>query len=108
MTTLVSQRIGDGNERRCDAKCYDADGPDCTCLCGGMNHGQGLQAALDNTAELCRGLCREELVYMRGQGFELAPELAALLDSPQGELFAPTGARLAALTGQSAGEGACL
>jgi len=83
VTTLISQRIGDGNERRCDAKCYGAGGPDCDCLCGGINHGKGLQAALDNTADLCRG----NLEYIRAQGFELDAQLSALLDSPQGDFF---------------------
>lgn len=30
---------------RCDAGCYDAVEVDCSCVCGGMNHGRGLQAA---------------------------------------------------------------
>ena len=83
MSTLITQRIGSDHERRCDAKCYDAAGPECDCCCGGMNHGAGLQVALENTADLCAG----ELAYMRAQGFDLDPQLAALLDSPQRDLF---------------------
>ena len=32
----------------CDASCYDAKGPDCTCICGGANHGVGLRVALED------------------------------------------------------------
>jgi len=85
VTTLISQRIGSDHERRCDARCYNADGPECDCCCGGMNHGQGLRVALDNTADLCAG----QLAYIKAQGFELDPRLSALLDSPQRDLFSP-------------------
>ena len=33
---------------RCDAKCYDAEGPDCHCICGGANHGVGSKIALED------------------------------------------------------------
>lgn len=39
-------------EGRCDAKCYNARHPDCHCICGGKNHGAGLDQAIDNTREL--------------------------------------------------------
>jgi hypothetical protein len=47
MPTLITVGNSDG-ERRCDAKCYDADGGVCNCCCGGMNHGKGLSVAMDN------------------------------------------------------------
>lgn len=37
---------------RCDARCYTASDPSCECICGGRNHGAGLQKAMDNTREL--------------------------------------------------------
>lgn len=50
MTTLIhAQGAGAG---RCDAKCYDARGHDCDCVCGGMNHGMGAQGARENTKNL--------------------------------------------------------
>ncbi|MCA9962374.1 MAG: hypothetical protein KC443_25240 [Anaerolineales bacterium] len=49
MTTLVSYHTSGGEEGRCDAKCYDAISDNCTCICGGANHGVGLQRAMDNT-----------------------------------------------------------
>ena len=84
MTTLIIQRVGQDAERRCDAKCYNAAHADCDCCCGGMNHGAGLQVALDNTADLVRG----ELTYIQAQGFELDARLAALVgDDRQPDLF---------------------
>lgn len=52
MTTLIEVRNSDGVVGRCDAKCYNAQHPDCDCICGGRNHGAGLQQAVDNTREL--------------------------------------------------------
>ncbi len=51
--TLLEQRSGDGTlVGRCDARCYNADGPDCDCICGGRNHGAGLEQALEETREM--------------------------------------------------------
>lgn len=52
MTTVVSYRGSGGEARHCNAACYDAKGKDCTCICGGMNHGGGLDKAMENTAAL--------------------------------------------------------
>lgn len=49
--TLISVHNSEGCTGRCDARCYNATGPDCECCCGGKNHGKGLQGAIDNTAE---------------------------------------------------------
>jgi hypothetical protein len=35
--------------RRCDERCYGAEGGVCACCCGGLNHGAGLNRAIDNT-----------------------------------------------------------
>lgn len=51
MTTLIAVYNSEGCQGRCDAKCYEAQEPECTCVCGGKNHGAGLQQALDNTRE---------------------------------------------------------
>ena len=43
MTTLIEVRDKDGHlTRRCDARCYNAKGPKCRCVCDGVNHGVGL------------------------------------------------------------------
>jgi hypothetical protein len=57
MTTLIAvyKSSGDGGTvcvGRCDAKCYNAKEPGCTCVCGGRNHGAGLEKATDNTREM--------------------------------------------------------
>lgn len=38
MATLIWAR-GNGWRRRCDAKCYEAEGRECRCVCGGRFHG---------------------------------------------------------------------
>ena len=40
MSTLIEQEEG-----RCDERCYDAKSTDCTCVCGGKNHGAGFEDA---------------------------------------------------------------
>lgn len=49
MTTILLGRPRDGKfQRRCDARCYNAKGHKCTCICGGKNHGAGKKKALEN------------------------------------------------------------
>jgi predicted RNase H-like HicB family nuclease len=55
MVTLISYSSSGGDQGRCDAKCYNATEPECDCICGGRNHGAGLQQAMDNTRELAGG-----------------------------------------------------
>ena len=38
--------------RRCNAKCYNARGPECHCQCNGANHGAGKQQARENTQKM--------------------------------------------------------
>lgn len=52
MTTLIAVYNSQGLVGRCDAKCYMATGPECDCICGGKNHGAGLEKAVENTREL--------------------------------------------------------
>ncbi len=51
MTTLIAVYNSSGCVGRCDAKCYNAKTPDCDCICGGKNHGTGLEQAIENTRE---------------------------------------------------------
>lgn len=48
MTTLMSVYNSSGCVGRCDAKCYDAKGEHCDCICGGANHWIGKKAAVNN------------------------------------------------------------
>jgi len=71
MATLI--RVGtssQGEEGRCDAKCYTAKGGRCTCCCGGRNHGVGADRAIEQTQSLAAS-------YL-AQGLEVAPELLQL------------------------------
>lgn len=52
MATLIAVYDSDGLVGRCDAKCYNASSPGCECICGGKNHGAGVQQAIDNTRAL--------------------------------------------------------
>ena len=51
MAVLIAVYNSDGCAGRCDARCYDAQSDVCDCICGGMNHGAGLQKAQENTSE---------------------------------------------------------
>jgi hypothetical protein len=47
---LISAVDNEGKTvRKCDARCYNAKGKDCTCVCGGRNHGIGFEAAKEKT-----------------------------------------------------------
>jgi len=52
MATMIAAYDSNGCVGRCDAKCYNATCENCTCVCGGMNHGAGLQRAVQNTTEM--------------------------------------------------------
>ena len=52
MTTLIATYNSEGCTGRCDAKCYDATTSDCHCICGGLNHGAGVERATNNTREM--------------------------------------------------------
>lgn len=49
---LLTERIGQGPQRQCDARCYNATHGKCDCICGGRNHGAGEQQALQNVREM--------------------------------------------------------
>lgn len=57
--TLIAVYNSDGCVGRCDAKCYNATHPECTCICGGANHGAGQVKAQDNTRELAEEWIRQ-------------------------------------------------
>jgi len=84
--TLLTETIGLVTTRRCDAKCYDAQHPDCDCLCGGRNHGAGLQKAMQNTREIFLPL----LEAGEARRFTIDDETIRILklEQQQGSLFA--------------------
>jgi len=48
----MTQKIGDNPARRCDAKCYNAKHLECHCICGGTNHGAGIEQASKNVSQV--------------------------------------------------------
>jgi len=67
MTTLLAVYDKSGPEGslkcvgRCDARCYEASSPECTCVCGGRNHGKGQTIAMENTSALFEVMAEEWL-----------------------------------------------
>ncbi|MBT3392108.1 MAG: hypothetical protein HN413_17050 [Chloroflexi bacterium] len=59
MTTLISFSSSSGAQSRCDARCYEARHKNCACICGGRNHGAGLDQAIENTRELAEQMVEE-------------------------------------------------
>jgi hypothetical protein len=58
---LLTQKLG-AITKTCTARCYDAvPGSNCACICGGRNHGKGLDKALENVATVFAPLVRGAL-----------------------------------------------
>ena len=67
MAVLIRQNKSSGDRRRvCSARCYNAKGDKCQCICDGKNHGIGLDKAIETTGELAK-----ELI---DKGFEPVPQ----------------------------------
>ncbi|MDR7400506.1 MAG: hypothetical protein QN144_14515 [Armatimonadota bacterium] len=49
--TLIAVYNSEG-VRRCDARCYNAKQPKCSCVCNGANHGKGFTGALEQTRDM--------------------------------------------------------
>ena len=88
MATLISIGNSEG-ERRCDAKCYNARSPRSECVCGGLNHGNGLRAAQESTRRFPQDLLNQAL--------EPAPQQLVLHDP----FFEPPSSAPAPRQGQS-------
>ena len=56
MVVLISVQSSAGHEGQCDARCYEATGGHCSCICGGINHGAGEQQAVANTRALAESM----------------------------------------------------
>lgn len=60
MSTLITTGNTAGKNGRCDAKCYNAKGPKCDCCCGGVNHGVGLEQAIQNMNDMVQEILKEK------------------------------------------------
>lgn len=59
MTVLIKQKSNGRRTRVCSARCYNAKGPNCVCICGGANHGVGLEQATENTEKMAEELAKK-------------------------------------------------
>ncbi len=86
MTTLIAVYNSDGCVGRCDARCYEAKHEGCDCICGGKNHGAGLQRAQDNTRELAQAWL-EEVKRRSGDDVQVAQVLDQVIEAGQQDMF---------------------
>lgn len=79
MAALLIVRSGNAVVGACGSRCFNADRTRCWCICGGMNHGVGLERATDNTRAHCaEWAARAGADAARPVTFEVALEVAQL------------------------------
>jgi len=87
LTTLLSVYNGKRCIGRCDAKCHNAIGPRCVCICGGRNHGIGAAKAQEAKWEITEQDIQEWLKGVdpedNGHRVVRQPVLFALPQSPK-------------------------
>ena len=84
MTTLIVVVNSGRVMGRCDALCYDATAPKCTCICGGKNHGVGLQKAAEQVSQYTE----EQLKALAAKGGSvLRDDVENALNPKQGTLL---------------------
>ena len=72
MTTIITHKNKDNKTtNRCDARCYNAKGKKCKCICAGHNHGKGINEAIlfaSSHEELLKELYEsDEILIHQGQ-----------------------------------------
>ncbi len=78
--TLIIVYDRDNVVGRCDARCYDAAGQGCCCICGGANHGAGKRRAVRNT--------RRHADQWLARALEVDPSILAASVMPDAEALA--------------------
>lgn len=74
MATLIAAYNSEGCIGRCDAKCYNAKSGICQCICGGANHGVGVNQAIDNTREMAEEWMKNwKQEYPNTETFDVLP-----------------------------------
>lgn len=63
MATVFAVYNNNGCVGRCDAKCHNAKGEECRCICGGVMHGVGARIAMEDRsyitdAEIIENACQ--------------------------------------------------
>lgn len=79
MTTLIAVYDSDGCKGRCDARCYDATSEICDCVCGGKNHGVGINRAAENTRQLAEQMLSD---YFAKQNLDPSSVRSEVLEKP--------------------------
>jgi hypothetical protein len=69
MITLIRYSNSRGEQGRCDAKCYNAQHPECSCICGGANHGVGRAQATENTRRMAETWIEEHKQRHGGEAY---------------------------------------
>jgi hypothetical protein len=87
MTALITVRSSRGIIGRCDAACYNADRGKCNCVCGGINHGKGRQAAAALTILHAAQILRQNEAMHPAMGPLLVQRPADLHDLAHPTLF---------------------
>jgi len=80
---LISFKTSHGHGGRCDEKCHSAKEPKCVCICGGKNHGVGLNQAIQNTEKIMT----EDLQMTGLEPREKIIYISKLIPKRQGNLF---------------------
>lgn len=82
MTTVYAVYNNDGCVGRCDAKCHEAEGSECRCICGGAMHGVGGAIAQDD-----RKFLTDAEILENTQGLNADGPLRVFRPGRQLELF---------------------
>jgi hypothetical protein len=70
--TTMSWSNNDGTKGRCDAKCHNATGPKCHCMCGGRYHATKTNGTFDDVQrEHGREIIENAKRLAESQGYEL-------------------------------------
>jgi alpha-galactosidase/6-phospho-beta-glucosidase family protein len=84
---LIEVRGSDGKLiGTCDARCYLAEEEGCECVCGGINHGVGLERAIDQTKDLVEDLTER---WKNGEG--MLAQVRVRREFMLGDLFQSVG-----------------
>ena len=75
MATLIEWGNSAGETGRCDARCHEAEQPQCDCICGGYYHGAARDGSLEEKVKERGNALLDELV---GRG-EIRPTQGFLL-----------------------------
>ena len=51
-STLLALYLGNSLVGRCDINCFGGDDSRCECVCGGLNHGVGIEQAVEQTRRM--------------------------------------------------------